>query len=305
MHRPKISMEGQIAVVTVAEEGMLTRAAAQLGLTASAISKQIVTVEQEVGTELFHRSRGRMLLTDAGKIYIPEAMQSIMHARLGVELVRAHVRIQSDTLAVGYSTFLNPALIGIIKQLRLDREYDPKIELHSLLTQIIVQKVLSGELHVGFGFLPIQHPDLRTRAIFEEPVVVCLPEHHVLTQKRSLRPEDIAGQTLVAVAREAHPELHEETVEYFHAYGITLNFVADGFCPHEALLLVAQGIGLCLMTNSSAMLARSGIVVRPLTEALLTRKSGVFTRFDHDDPLIDAYMKLAWKQTEPLRLRRR
>src|SRR6185312_17056303 len=100
---------------------------------------------------------------------------------MGVDLVQAHVRLRTDHLSVGYSIFLSPILIGIIRQARLKRHNDVKIKYESLLAQSAVESVARGEIDIGFGHLPIKEPGLLVRKVFEEPLAICLPEGHALT----------------------------------------------------------------------------------------------------------------------------
>ncbi|MGA8530739.1 MAG: hypothetical protein WB622_13560, partial [Acidobacteriaceae bacterium] len=59
--------------------------------------------------------------------------------------------------------------------------------------------------------------------------------------------------------------------------------------------------GVALMTKFSAMSHRFDIVVRPLSDRLLTVKSGILTRRDHDQKLINDFVDLAWAETAALR----
>ncbi len=191
MRRLDLSMEGLIAVVTVAQEGSLERAGKVLSLGRSAVGKHVVTVEKEVGAPLFDRHGGRWVLNEEGRLFAPKASQSILYARMGLDLVQSHVKLQTNRLFVGYSTFLHPRLINVIKHIRFEQRKDARIEFESWLTGGILNAVLQGELHVGFGFLPIREPELLVYEVFEEPLVVCLPSSHPLSAKHTIRPEGI------------------------------------------------------------------------------------------------------------------
>ncbi len=184
MRRLNVTLEGLIALVTVAQEGSLERGGKTLGLSTSAAGKQISTLEKAVGAKLFEHRRGRWVLNEEGKLLVPEAFQTIFHARMGVDLVQAHVRLRTDHLSVGYSTFLSPILIGIIRQARLKRHNDIKIEWKSLLTEQAVESVVRGELDIGFGYLPIKEPELLVRKVFEEPLAV-LPARESRTHREA------------------------------------------------------------------------------------------------------------------------
>ncbi len=61
-----------LAFESVARHGSVSRAAAELALTQSAVSRQVRHLEEHLGTALFHRVRQRVVLTDVGRVYATE-----------------------------------------------------------------------------------------------------------------------------------------------------------------------------------------------------------------------------------------
>ena len=169
------------------------------------------------------------------------------------------------------------------------------------MTQQAVDGVLQGDLHVGFGILPIHEPDVSARLLMEEPLIACLPIGHRLATRSSIQPEELAGEPMVSVMRKSLPGRHEDIAMHFESLGISLRFAAEAFSLKEALWLVTQGIGVSLMTKFSALSYRYDVVVRPLSDRLLTVKSGVFTRRDHVQKLVSDFVDLAWAETAALR----
>lgn len=301
MRRLNIRMDSQIAVLAIAERGSFAAAGKYLSITKSAIRKQIHSIEIELGTPIFKFLGKQMVPTEAGNIYLPEARESVRHARLGVERVHAFVRAQAKDLRIGYSSYLSERLLDIISQLQPHGIHPAQNGKESLLTWQVIAKVLRGELDVGFGFLPIQESSLFVRQLMEEPLMVCLPSGHRLVSKHAIEPEDLANEPNIAVARKALPGRHNEIVRYFESLGSPLRYVADALSPKEALWLVGKNIGLSLMTRSSAAPLRSDVVLRPLSDRLLTVKSGVFATRDHDQSFIEEFIEKAWKETAVLR----
>jgi LysR family transcriptional regulator, benzoate and cis,cis-muconate-responsive activator of ben and cat genes len=298
-------MDAQIAVLAVAEKGSLEAAGKYLGIGKSAVRKRVHSIESELGTPVFRSAGKGMVPTDAGNIYLPVARESVRQASLGVDRVRAFVRVQTNDLRIGYSSHLNARLLAVIAQLRLRPNDSLQIRTESLLTRQVIARVLQGELNVGFGFLPIQEPDLFARQIMEEPLMVCLPAGHRLGAKGEIQPEELENEPMIAVGRKALPGKHEEMVAHFESLGVSLRFVADAYLPREALWQVGQGSGFALMTRSSAETSRSDIVLRPLADRLLTVKSGVFIRREHDqsDNSIKQFVERVWAETSVLRTR--
>jgi DNA-binding transcriptional LysR family regulator len=106
---------------------------------------------------------------------------------------------------------------------------------------------------------------------------------------------------MVSVVRKVLPGRHEDIVAHFESLGISLRFTSEAASLREALWLVTQNAGVALMTRFSAMSHRFGVVVRPLSDRLLTVKSGIVTRRDYDQKLIHDFVDLAWAETAALR----
>jgi DNA-binding transcriptional LysR family regulator len=301
MRRLNIRMDGQIAVLAVAEKGSFKAAGDYLGVGKSAIRKQVAHIDNELGAHVFRFAGGRMVPTVAGDIYLPEARESVRHARLGVDRVHAFIKVQANDLRIGYSTYLNSKLLEVVRRIRPEGNDAMSITRESLLTHQVVTGVLEGEFHVGFGILPILEPDISSRLLFEEPLVACLPVGHRLATKPTIHPEDLENEPIVSLSKRGLPGRHQEIVTHFESLGAPLNFVADAYSVDEALWLVTQGVGVSLMSRFSATSYRHEVVIRPLSDRLLTVKSGVFTRRDHDQKLVKDFVDLAWNETTALR----
>jgi LysR family transcriptional regulator, benzoate and cis,cis-muconate-responsive activator of ben and cat genes len=294
-------MDGQIAVLAVAEKGSLVAAGKYLGIGKSAVRKRVHGVERELGTPVFRAEGKGMVLNEAGTLYILSARESVRQALLGVDRVHALLQVQTHELRIGYSTHLNTKLLDIIRRIQPRGVDSVSVTREGLMTQQAVDGVLQGDLHVGFGILPILEPDLSARLLMEEPLVACLPVGHHLATKATIRPEELASEPIVSVMRKALPGRHEDIAMHFESLGVSLRFVADAFSLKEALWMVTQGIGVSLMTKFSASSYRHDVVIRPLSDRLLTVKSGVFTRRDHVQKLVSDFVDLAWAETAPLR----
>lgn len=294
-------MDGQIAVLAVAEKGSFEAAGKYLGIGKSAVRKRVQSVESEAGTPLFRTVGKRMVPTEAGNLYLLSARESIRQAWLGLDRVQALLRAQTNDLRIGYSTYLNTRLLEIVRRIQPEGISSVSVTKESLLTHQAIHGVLQGDFHVGFGILPIIEPDLSTRLLMEEPLMACLPVGHRLSTRATIRPEDFENEPVVSLSRKGLPGRHQEIVTHFESLGISLKFVADAYSAKEALWLVTQGIGVSLMTRFSALSYRHEILVRPLSDRLLTVKSGVFTRRDHDQKLVHDFVDLAWVETAALR----
>ena len=75
-----MNLEQLRAFVEVAQVGNFTRAAERLHLAQPSLSRQITTLEQDLGAELFHRARRGSTLTVAGESLLPLARRMLADA---------------------------------------------------------------------------------------------------------------------------------------------------------------------------------------------------------------------------------
>ncbi len=302
MRFPQMSMETLIAVVNAAEQRSVLRAGKAIGLSPSAISKRIRAADEIVGSKIFKMTEGGLVLTKRGETFYFEAIQALEHACRAEEKAKAEVLIERKHLLVGYSTCLAPRLLNLLREIHFDDDPDIHIHHRSGLTLELVQKVLAGTLHAGFGFLPLSHPEVLIRQIYEEPLVACVPANHPLATRHTVHIQDLIRAPWIAVAREPLPSAHEEIERCLHGYGVQLQVVADAYSPWEAEAYVEHNVGLCLLAQSSATV-RPKVAIKPIATRILMRKSGVFIREDNHDPLLRRFIEAALKKTEPLRRR--
>ncbi len=81
-------------ILKIAEENNITKAADKLYITQSALNQQLLKLEKELGTPLFHRSRVNWRPTEAGEVYLRNARQIL---RLKKDTDQRYCRHQAGT----------------------------------------------------------------------------------------------------------------------------------------------------------------------------------------------------------------
>jgi DNA-binding transcriptional LysR family regulator len=302
MRLPHISSEVMVAVITLGETRSYKQAGRELGLTASAVYKRVKIAEDHFGSRLFIKTEHGVVLTDVGEVLRSGAAQMLEQAFLAEERTAAFLRLQQRQLLVGHSTYLPPRLLATVLKLEFEPPEGIRIEHVGGMTSGVVQNVIASTLDIGFGYLPVSHPDLIVYRLHEEPLVVCMPKDHPLAVKTVIQPIDLEGQPFMAVGRATLPALHQEIDEYFQQFGITLKVVADAFAPPEALVLVEQKIGICLLGASKV--THPAVIGKPLSTKVLTRKSGMFLREDNRHPAVRALVSLVSEKTSAWKIKR-
>jgi DNA-binding transcriptional LysR family regulator len=281
-----------VAVIALAHKKTLEKAAEEIGtIESSAVFKRVRAASRLFGVPLFFNTAEGMTLTEAGETFYIDAVRAVEQTLLAEERVTAQLNLEAGRLRIGHSTYLPPRLLASVLKLRVDGSPSIQIEHFSGLTDDIAKCVEDGELHAGFGYLPVNRPALLSRTLWEEPLEVFIAASHRLAVRHGVRATDLKDEPLIAVARGTMPWLHEEICEHFGGFGVNLHVVADALGPPEAVTMTEQKVGICLLGASAS--PRSGVISKPLTPRILTRKSGIFIREDNRHPVVKVLVERA------------
>ena len=137
------------AAITLAEELNFSMAAERLGIDQSTISKRILELENQLGFKLFERSHQFVELTDAGRHFVEEARETVLHAERAVLNATAVFRGADEVLNVGKSAYTDPYLITTLLSIRLPLFPGLRIKLWSNYSHELMCQVISGKLDMA------------------------------------------------------------------------------------------------------------------------------------------------------------
>ena len=175
--------------LAVARSESVSRAAAELAMSQSAVSSALADLENQFDIRLFDRIGKRLQLSDLGRALRPRAESLDAQAR-GLEHALAKhgevglVRVGA-TLTIGnYVTV--PLMARFMKE-----HAGARVSLEIANTEEIARKVLNFEIDVGLIEGELQHPELEvSRWCTDELVVFCSPEH-AYAKRRTLGEDDL------------------------------------------------------------------------------------------------------------------
>ncbi|UFN48171.1 LysR substrate-binding domain-containing protein [Roseomonas sp. OT10] len=162
-------------LVAVAELRHFGRAASRCGVSQPALSAQLRKLEALLGTQVFERGPGRVLVTPRGEAVVEAARQVIAQARALLAVARAGEGPLSGPLRIGALPTLGPYLLPRV--LRPLREAFP--ELRPILSEErsagLVAALRSDGLDVALACLPLPDPALTLHPLFREPLLLMHP----------------------------------------------------------------------------------------------------------------------------------
>ncbi len=183
----------------VAEHLSFRKAGEALYLTQPAVTLQVKTLEEELGTKLFERSASGVRLTDAGKVLLEYAEE--LH-RLGKQAESRLAALKGDTagaLVLGASTtiaqYVLPALLA-----EFSRSF-PSIQLQvfSENTEHIAEGVANGRFGLGLIEGPPLRRDLKVERWFDDELLLVVPCSHEWSSHEWADAGTIAAEKLLEV----------------------------------------------------------------------------------------------------------
>jgi LysR family transcriptional regulator, hca operon transcriptional activator len=250
--------------VAVAEEGSLTTAAERRLHTAQpSLSRQIRDLEREVGVKLLERGARGIELTAAGRVFLDHARLTLLQVEAAGEAARRAARPEKTSFVIGFLT--GQEVVWLPEALRILRDEEPCVEI-TLVSQSspeLSSALMRGKIDVAFLRREAQAPGLVFKLLIKEPLVVVLSTGHRLAAQKSVRPQDIAGETYITPTRAA-PALKAVIDDYAAKSGITLMPKYDAENLYSAMSLVASTDGVTLLPLYAQNLLSSSVVARPL-----------------------------------------
>src|ERR1700704_2120376 len=118
----------------------------------------------------------------------------------------------------GYEMDWLPAVMGILRAELPSTE----VVIHSQDSPDLAAGLLRGKIDLAFLRPEQQAPGLKFKPLRKDPLIVLMPSDHALAARKSIRPEDIAGETFIGVSATRAPTLRAVIDDYAKRTGIAL-----------------------------------------------------------------------------------
>lgn len=262
--------------VTVAEELNFRRAAERLYMEQPPLSRQIRQLEEELGVDLFHRTKRGVSLTEAGQAFLDEARLTLAQAERASQVAKRASGAKQKKLAIGFSICIfNHILSGVVQTFRQTFP-DVSITLIEMGTSAQVQALVAGEIDVGFVHLPIAEDNIIiTETVLIEPLVVALPAGHPLSSQAEIPLQLLADEPFVLCPQEVKPDLYNKIVTICQQAGFQPKVVQEATPPEVVIRLVEAGAGISLVAASTQSRHLAGVAYRAIAGTTTQLEVGV------------------------------
>lgn len=248
--------------IVTAEEKNLGRAAERLPLSLSALSRQIQSLEEELGATLFIRTVAGFELTRAGETLLRHAQTLRAQFALTRNEVQRAGNITFGRLDVG--GFGSGLLTYIPQLMKAFSSSYPSVEirLHTAPFTQQLEYLQQGRTLISFDRFFHTPDNIASELAFKDSIVLALPDSHPLACLQAIRLEDLRGHTMIGGLSDKnnHPEFNSLR-DYF---GSEIRIVQRVQDMVTAAALAGCGLGFAFVPASLQKLKIPNVVYRPL-----------------------------------------
>ena len=286
-------------IVAVASEKHFGRAARACHVSQPTLSIAIKKLEEELGVQLFERQSGEVAVTPVGERIVEQA-QRTLEAAEGVKQAAREGKDQlSGPVRIGAIYTIGPYLFPeLIPRLRKHAP-DMPLVVEENFTAVLAEKLKRGDLDVIIISLPFADQGLLTLPLYEEPFVVMLPAAHPLTQRKTIKAEQLEGEDVLLLG--AGHCFRDQVLEACPAClpkpGLDggLSSSVDGSSLETIRHLVVSGLGITILPCTASGADRYSqrlLSIRRLARPVPTRTVALAWRVSWPRPkVIDAISK--------------
>lgn len=272
----------------VARTEHVTRAAHEMHVPQSTLSRSLVRLEQDLGVDLFARHGRTVSLTPAGRTFLASVERALGEVERAAEEVRADADLTSGKVAFGFlHTMGSETVPGLISAFRADH---PRIRFTLVQNygEWMIDALRAGRLDLCLTSPIPDAPDLVARRLDEQRLRLVVPEDHRLAGRRRIRLAEAADEVFVTL--ESGYGLRRITDALCAEAGFRPKVAFEGEEAETLRGLVAAGLGVALLPPPAV--PRPGVAELTVTAPRAVREIGVAWLDGHPDtPPVAAFKK--------------
>jgi DNA-binding transcriptional LysR family regulator len=247
--------------VEIARQGNMRRAAVALSISQPALTARLQGLEEELGTSLFRRSHAGMVLTSAGRAFLPHADRAIEAIRSGSSLIRELELGVVGELALAVAPAVSAYVLPEILVRFTERHPDVRLLVRTGHSEEIVDLVALGEVDLGI-VRQLRDTRVRARPLYDDELVLVAQPDHPFARAGRIDVAEISGAQLILFDRTS--SYYDVTNALFRVAGVVPRGVTEVDNIEAAKRMVERGLGVALLPGTAVADALSAGSLREI-----------------------------------------
>lgn len=275
---------------TLAFQEHYTKAAEELHIAQSTLSKAISALEEELGVYLFEKKGRNVVLTKQGKHYLEYVRSALSELDRGRDyLEKEHLlsggyidlgmvtSVEYDNIPLWIQSFLRSSRKNVFFSCKTGTSRELAIGLKDNQYDLIFCTASPGE------------PQIQFVPVFEQRMAVVVPSGHRFSARKTIDIRELESENMIIHTRSS--SMWDITHQIYQETRVSIRAVSEAEEDRTILGLVKAGIGCSIMTDSSGI-HEEGVVVIPLTGVKIRRFISMGYRKDQArSPLAEQFRK--------------
>lgn len=279
--------------LALADELHFGRAAERLGIAQPPLSRHIQQLEAEIGVPLVERGSRGVRLTRAGERLRDRVRPQIEGIAAAVAEARAIGAGWNGRLCVGFITNMSYAFLPrLLGRLRVEAP-EAVFDVREVSVDEVERGLREERFDAGLTRLPVEDQGLMHRVLFEEPLLLVLPEHHRLAAEPEISFAEIADEPFIMCQRHDRAPVPHLILRRCEEAGFKPRVVQEVGGKTLMMELVASGMGLTIAPASSSYSSRPGLVYRHISDPIAPISMAMIWRRENTNPLLRVFIDTA------------
>jgi len=279
--------------VAVAEELHFTRAALRLNMAQPPLSQQIRALEEELGVQLFVRTRRSVALTDAGHALLERSREMLATAQALPQQLQRVARGEVGLLRIGFSSTL--PLTKVLRDVVADHRRshpDVALNLREMHSQLQFDSLRRGELDVGLVRYNERAPEgIRLRLLRRDPLRLVVPAGHRFAPRKSVSIADCRDEAFIGFPGDAGTGTGPLLKRLAAQAGFEPRIAQEAREATTQIGLVAAGLGIAVLPAPLEAVRIEGVHYVPLAGEGAMLVMSVATRSDEASERVLSFVR--------------
>lgn len=277
--------------VMVARLGSISRAALELGVEQSTITRHISKLESDIGIRLFHRSGRGVVLTDAGRVFLIRA-QDVVQALERAKQAAAQLLVSGPAqIVIAAQPTIAWQMFGRLAEVLSERFPDAKLRFMEGLGNQLMSWLVEGEIDMALLYVPTQANVVNFDALLKEPLYcVAAPDFALPAGEMDIR--TLLAQAMVLPSTQHGLRGLMQSLAQQENMPLNVAIECDGsIAVTKRLVEAGHGCTILPLAAVARELETDCLRAVPVNDARLLRTVGIATA--RNRPMVDANWEIS------------
>jgi len=277
----------------VSEHLSIRRAAAELGLRPSAVSRRLHSLEEGLGVALFERSSAGARPTLAGRRFLDRARGALAELEEAAHSATSVQKGNAGALGIAFYPSLASGHLHRILDEHRTRFPDLDISFREGASADQLTALRHHQVDVAFLIEVADAPGAASEHLWDERIYIAAPERHLIAAMGTLTWAEVRDEAFVVRAYSSGPVIYAWLSGKLHPGGFAPNIHQHDVSRECLLGLVSAGYGLTVVAESATALVVPGVVYRPVSDEDATMSVRVAWLNENENPALGRFLSHA------------